>query len=445
MIPQVIHIGGEHTVTGSCHLLSCQDLNIMVDCGTAQGSATPLPIAEWPVKPAEINYLFVTHVHIDHIGRLPELISAGFQGEILCSLPSKALLRPMLEDSLRFEEYGKHQADSLLTSIAAMTRGFEYGRRFKLQNGVEFKLGRAGHILGSCFIHLFFPGTPSAMPGNSCYSIIFSGDLGSKNTPLLPDPDPPGNCDLLFLESTYGDRLHHDREQRLEKLGLVLRQALSDKGKVFIPAFALGRTQEILYEIARLKSKTNNSSGELANIPVFIDSPLGLKITAIYSSLSQFWDYEARRLLAAGDDPIDFANLYSSAGFQDHKKLLEIPGPAIIIAGSGMCTGGRILDHLAAGLSDPRNDLLFVGYQAKNTLGRALVDQSETNGHGSVTIDVRKIPVKAKIHVMPGYSAHADQLGLVEWVRSMPQPPNEIRLVHGEESARRELWKKLSS
>ena len=444
MIPQVIHIGGEHSVTGSCHLLRSQGLNIMVDCGSAQGSATVLPINQWPVKPAEIDYLFVTHVHIDHIGRLPELLTAGFHGEILCSHPSKALLRPMLEDSLRFEEYDKHQTDSLLASIERTSHGFDYGKRCKLKNGVEFTLGQAGHILGSCFIHLFFPGIPSAIPGNSCYSIIFSGDLGSKNTPLLPDPDAPESCDLLFLESTYGDRLHHDREHRLEKLSSVLRQALADKGKVFIPAFALGRTQELLYEIDRLKATDHSASGDLANIPVFIDSPLGLKITAIYSSLSRFWDNEAKKLLAAGDQPIDFANLYSSVSFHDHQKLLEIPGPAIIIAGSGMCTGGRILDHLSTGLSDPRNDILFVGYQAKNTIGRAIIDQSATNGKGSVTIAGRQITVKAKVHVMPGYSAHADQQGLVDWVKSMPQPPKEIRLVHGEEAAQRELWNKLA-
>lgn len=440
MIPQIVHIGGEHTVTGSCHLLSFQGLNIMIDCGASQGADALLPMHEWHVKPGQIDYLFLTHAHTDHIGRLPELIAEGFRGKILCTQPTRALLQPMLEDTLRFAQYEKEQAESLLKSIMAMSQGVEYSKRLSLKNRIEFKLGRAGHILGSCFIHLFFTGIPSAVPGNSCYSVIFSGDLGNKNTPLLHDPDTPESCDLLFLESTYGDKLHQDRDLRLKNLDLVLRQALADGGKVFIPAFALGRTQELLYEIDRLKAKNNN--GYLAKIPVFIDSPLGLKITEIYSSLSRFWDQESARLLAAGDDPVDFDNLYASAKAKDHRQLLDIPGPAIIIAGSGMCTGGRIIDHLASGLSDPRNDVLFVGYQAKKTLGRAIIDQSKANG--TVDISGRKILVKAKIHVMSGYSAHADQQGLVDWVRSMPRPPKEIRLIHGEEAARKALWDKLS-
>jgi len=202
----------------------------------------------------------------------------------------------------------------------------------------------------------------------------------------------------------------------LEKL---LHKALADKGIVYIPAFSLGRTQELIYELDRMGTK----------VPVFVDSPLGLKITKIYSDLEEFWDKEAKALKAKGDHPIDFKNLYAVEKYRDHKKLLNISGPAIIIAGSGMCTGGRILDHLECGLDDPKNDIFFVGYQAKGTPGRRMIE--------------KQTPVKAGIHTLTGYSAHADQSTLVNWVKSMPEPPGEIRLVHGEAKAREALSRAL--
>ena len=294
--------------------------------------------------------------------------------------------------------------------IDELSWGFELHQTFTLKPGITFKLANAGHILGSCFILFTFPddqGKP--------YRVLFSGDLGCTDTPILPDPDPPESCDLLILESTYGDRIHPSRKNRVESLRKLLQKALADKGIVYIPAFALGRTQELLYELDRIG----------LDVPVFVDSPLALKITDIYSNLASFWDKEAKALLAKGDHPFDFQGLYAVRKFQDHNKLLTINGPAIIIAGSGMCTGGRILDHLDQALQDPKNDIFFVGYQARGTLGRDLIEG--------------KIPAKATIHVLSGYSAHADQQMLVDWVRSMPQPPREIRLVHGDEGARKAL------
>jgi metallo-beta-lactamase family protein len=223
------------------------------------------------------------------------------------------------------------------------------------------------------------------------------------------------------MESTYGDRLHPSRKDRVEALRKVLDKALADRGIVYIPAFSLGRTQELLYELDRIGPK----------VPVFVDSPLGLKITRIYSSLKEFWDKEAGDLLEKGDHPFDFKGLYAVEKYQDHQKLLDIKGPAIVIAGSGMCTGGRIVDHLKYGLEDPANDICFVGYQAKGTPGRKMIE--------------RKTPVRAGIHTLTAYSAHADQRMLVDWVQSMPHPPKEIRLVHGEPEARRVLASALGS
>jgi len=237
----------------------------------------------------------------------------------------------------------------------------------ELKQGVRFSFHQAGHILGSAFLHLHSDDPP--------WSIVFSGDLGARNTPLLPDPEPPPACDLLVLEATYGDRLHESREHRLERLGKVLGRALVDGGKVFIPAFALGRTQELLYELDRLVTdlalrRTMPQLDRLRRIPVVVDSPLGLELTRITSSLSAYWDREARTLLQRGDHPLDFDGLYACGSHRDHLRLIERPGSAVIIAGSGMCTGGRIVDHLKAGLEEPKNDLLFVGYQAEGSPGR---------------------------------------------------------------------------
>lgn len=419
----LIHLGGETTVTGSSHLLILQNnLTIMVDCGSAMGHDKAVSFGDIPVKASDIDYLFITHAHIDHIGRIPALIEAGFNGEIICNHSTKALLGPMLDDGLSFSGRSEKEKQQLQQKIDELSWGFEYNDTFTLKKAVTFKLKNAGHILGSCFIQFEFPDNPKGR-----YSLIFSGDLGNINTPILPDPDTPDFCDYLVLESTYGNRNHPDRTHRAEHLGTLLNKALSDNGKVFIPAFALGRTQELIYEIDRLKAEGAIDT----DIPVFIDTPLGLEITNIYSTLKEFWDKEAKDLMRKGDHPMDFKNLYAVESHHHHKKLLDMPGPAIIIAGSGMLTGGRMVSHLEKSLDDPRNDVLFVGYQAQGTPGRTLVEQSQKK-NGQARFNGHTIPIKAGIHVLTGYSAHADQNGLVNFVESMPKKPGTIKLVHGE-------------
>ena len=412
---RISHLGAKDCVTGSCHLIetnpgSSESINILVDCGTAYGDDPELPFDQFPVHPDKIQYLFLTHAHIDHIGRVPDLIDAGFRGEIICTHATRELLLPMLRDAMSFSSRTDKDVHRLEILIDDLAWGFELHETFTLKQGITFRLSNAGHILGSCFILFHFPILQA-----SDYRVIFSGDLGCKDTPILPDPDPPDACDLLIMESTYGNRNHPDRKGRIEALRKLLGKALEDKGIIYIPAFSLGRTQELLYELDRIGPK----------VPVFVDSPLGLAITKIYSNLADFWDEEAKDLMEMGDHPFDFKGLYAVEKYQDHKNLLDIKGPAIIIAGSGMCTGGRIVDHLKYGLDDPANDIFFVGYQAKGTPGRKMIE--------------KKIPVKAGIHTLTAYSAHADQQMLVDWVRSMPVPPGEIRLVHGEDDARRAL------
>ena len=421
--PNIIHLGGEHAVTGSCHLLQANGLNILVDCGLAQGGDELIPFSDWPIRPSDVDYLFLTHAHIDHIGRVPELIERGFSGEIICSHATKALLMPMLQDAMGFSDMTERQTAKILKTIDDLSWGFEYRQTFSLKKGIKFRLGCAGHILGSCFIRFELP---------DGFTIVFSGDLGAKDTPILCDPDTSDPCDLLIMESTYGDRNHEGRKGRIEVLRKILGRALDDGGKVFIPAFSLGRTQELIYELDRIGTK----------VPVFIDSPLGLEITKIYSRLDAFWDKEAKDLKAKGDHPIDFKNLYSVERFRDHKKLMEMDGPAIIIAGSGMCTGGRIIEHLRKGIEDSRNDIFFVGYQAKGTAGRDILKYSKRPG-GYVKLDGERFDIEAKVYQLTGYSAHADQRGLVEWVASMPERPGRIKLVHGETEAQEALEKKI--
>lgn len=402
----------------------------MIDCGLAQGTDSTIPIKDWPITPEKLDFLFLTHAHLDHIGRLPELIQNRFKGEIITTHPTKALIKPMLKDAMNFSNFTKDEIAALEQTVDDLTWGFEYNQKFDLKNGIKFTLGRAGHIMGSCFIRLEMK-DPS-------WSIIFSGDIGGSDTPILNDPEIPEPADYLVLESTYGNRLHEDRTKRIKRLGELITHALSDKGKIFIPAFALGRTQELIYEMDRLFSDSKSAP------PVFIDTPLGIEITKIYSDLSEYWDKEAKQLLSDKDHPIDFDSLYSVKKHTDHLRLLDMPDSAIIIAGSGMCTGGRIMNHLKAGLEKPINDIFFVGYQAKGTPGRDIIKYSK-KPHGYVRIDGEKIKIKAKVHTLTGYSAHADQKGLLDWVNAISEKPKKIKLVHGEYKARKALEELLEN
>jgi metallo-beta-lactamase family protein len=413
---KITHIGAKNCVTGSCHLIQAAEVNLLVDCGIAQGHDSVLPFDQWPVPPAAVDYLFLTHAHIDHTGRVPDLIDAGFAGEILCTHATKALLSPMLRDAMSFSDRSDTAVRAMEARIDDLSWGFELYDTFTLKSNITFTLKNAGHILGSCFIQFSFPGGPGSAPTR----VTFSGDLGCRHTPILPDPDLPDSCDLLILESTYGDRNHENRADRQAALAKALDHALSDSGIVYIPAFALGRTQELTYELDRINP----------GVPVFIDSPLGVEITRLYQDMDDCWDKEAKTLKAAGDHPIRFKHLYAVERFKDHRRLLDLKGPAIIIAGSGMCTGGRIVNHLKHGLDDPKNDLFFVGYQAAGTPGRAILEG--------------RTPARAAIHGLSGYSAHADQQNLCDWVAAMPEPPGEIRLVHGEVAAKSALAKRLN-
>jgi metallo-beta-lactamase family protein len=462
---EILHHGAVDGVTGSCHELRLgEDYGVLVDCGLFQGAETSgegagaerLEIG-FPI--AHIKALVVTHVHIDHVGRIPYLLAAGFRGPIVCSHPSAHLLPLVLEDAVKLG-FSRDPAlvEAFMGQLKQQVLGLPYDHWFVLldeaaRDNVQATQGRqlrirlqpAGHILGSAYVEFDY-----ARRGERPHCIIFSGDLGAQHSPLLPEPKSPERCDTLVIESTYGDRRHPDRSQRRAQLRAVLERALQDRGVVLIPAFSIGRTQELIYELESLVTEIHESDSKgadaLRGLPVIVDSPLASRFTQSYRTLKPFWDAEALQVLQQGRDPLDFDQLLTVGGHQDHERMLrrlrETHEPCVVIAASGMCAGGRIVNYLKALLGDPRTDLVFVGYQARGTPGRAILDQREAP-EPSVVLDNERIPIRAKVHQLSGYSAHADREDLLAFVRGIPTPPSEIRIVHGEEEAKQSLTQAL--
>ncbi|WP_286250679.1 MBL fold metallo-hydrolase RNA specificity domain-containing protein [Marinobacter shengliensis] len=418
---------------------------ILIDCGLFQGqeesrgsSVADLAI-DFPID--HIRALVVTHVHIDHVGRIPYLLAAGFDGPIICSEPSAIMLPEILEDALKIG-FTRDRAliHRVLELIRARVVPLPYGRWHSVfeeeARSLKVRLQRAGHILGSAYVEC------DAVSGTAAERIVFSGDLGAPHSPLLPEPAPPERADRLVIESTYGDKNHEDREARRYRLKAVLEHALEDGGTVLIPAFSIGRTQELLYEIEGLIAEFG---GFWSNLEIVVDSPLAAEFTKIYRDLKPFWDEEARALVAAGRHPLSFEQLTVINSHEDHLNAVEYLArshrPCVVIAGSGMCAGGRVVNYLKAMLGDARNDVLFVGYQAAGTPGRNILTYGPRGGW--VELDGERYDIRAQVHTVGGYSAHAGQEDLLRFVEGIPQPPSEIRIVHGDEGAKRALQAKL--
>jgi metallo-beta-lactamase family protein len=438
---EIVHHGGYLGVTGSCHQLHLNSSeSILIDCGSFQGADArrrPSPEIDFPLD--GIAALLLTHVHIDHIGRIPYLIEAGFHKPIYCTPPTAKFLPVMLEDAIRLGiTRNKKVVANLLKSITDLIQPVSYGKWQRIPGNAEFRFSTAGHILGAAVIEV----------KNKESWICFSGDLGSRCTPILNPPVSPERADVLVMESTYGDRIHEGREDRMQRLETILLDTLENRGVTLIPAFSLGRTQELLYELNQVIEGIGKKHGHsaLSAYDIIVDSPLAIKLTDIYEQMEPYWGQEAREILTVDSQPFVFNNLIEidrageSAGNIEYLK--RSGKPAIIIAGSGMCAGGRIMDYLKAFLHRPNTDVVFVGYQAVGTTGRAIQDCQE--GKCSVRIDQKEYPVRAKTHTLSGYSAHADQLDLIKFVQGIPKPPKEIRLVHGEEHAKEALQKKLT-
>jgi len=478
------HHGATSGVTGSCHELSLKmgsdekrsrfssdpDLDfasksegahhgILIDCGLFQGQdegREDLTI-DFPID--HIRALVVTHVHIDHVGRIPYLLAAGFEGPIICSEPSAVMLPEILEDALKIGfTRDRHLIERVLGLIRERVVSVPYEEWHSVfdegECSLSVRLQRAGHILGSAYVEC------DARVGEIEERIVFSGDLGAPHSPLLPEPKSPERADRLVIESTYGDRDHEDRETRRDRLRAVLENALADGGTVLIPAFSIGRTQELLYEIEGIIAEASGevkmgSDGKRERFPsdpglgagpevdwehleIVVDSPLAANFTQIYRDLKPFWDAEAQELVRSGRHPLSFDQLTVIDSHEDHlnavEYLVKSHRPCVVLAGSGMCAGGRVVNYLKAMLGDKRNDVLFVGYQAAGTPGRDILSFGPKGGW--VELDGERYDIRARVHQVGGYSAHAGQSDLLRFVEGIPVAPREIRVVHGDSGAK---------
>ena len=448
--PQFQHHGGASGVTGSCHRwIAGPDTAVLVDCGLFQGQdAEHLDSLEQHQVRFDISpliALIVTHVHIDHIGRLPYLMAAGFKGPIICSQPSAKLLPLVIEDALKIGfTRDQHLIHRFLDTVEQQLHPLPYGQWHTLADTAErrlrVKLQRAGHILGSAYVELDFYDKTTGHNHRS----VFSGDLGAPYAPLLPAPRSPYKADTLIIESTYGNRQHESRRDRRFKLKSAIEHALENRGTVIVPAFSIGRTQELLYE---LESLIHEGGKNWQDTEIIVDSPLAARFTQIYRELKPFWDFEAQKRLKAGRHPLSFDNLYTVDSHEEHLQtvsyLAKTGRPAIVLAASGMAAGGRVVNYLKAMLHDPRHQVLFVGYQAAGTPGRAI--QTYGPDHGWVDLDGERYDIKAGVTTIGGYSAHADQKDLVNFVKRMRRWPREIRLIHGDPEARQALKQQLQT
>ena len=450
------HHGGVAGVTGSCHEL-CIDASsphsLLIDCGLFQGKdarrheegVDPL-IIDFDIT--SIEAVVLTHVHIDHVGRLPYLLGAGYKGPIIASKASAMLLPMVLEDALKVGfTRDKKVIQRFLDVIDKQLIGIDPEAWYPISDQATIRLQRAGHILGSCYVEVHVDETANADqpvdPNKEGERVVFSGDLGADDTPLLPEPVSPERADVLVLESTYGDRLHEDRAHRQAHLKAIIEHALKNDGTVIIPAFSIGRTQELLYEIEDLFQRYGDTE-PWNKLQIILDSPLAADYTRGYQQLKSLWDEEAKMRVSQGRHPLAFDQLMTIDSHKEHQKMVkflkETGQGAVVIAASGMCAGGRVVNYLKALLDDPRSDVIFVGYQAEGTPGRDLLRYGPKNnpheGPGWVRLDGQRYEIHAQIHEIDGYSAHADQKGLVNFVANIDPLPREVRLVHGDDEAK---------
>ncbi len=440
--------GAAQQVTGSCHLLEYQDKKILIDCGLYQGgrdmdeeNAEPFGF-----EPAEIDYLLLTHAHLDHCGRIPLLVKQGFQGEIISTAASCELARLVLLDAAHLQEeeahyksrkasrHGQKETIEPLYSVVDTLNSFGYFGRtacyrepLEILPGLQATFIDAGHILGSAAIVL--EATIQGLPRK----IIFSGDLGCHGRAIIRNPDTPPAADVVIMETTYGDRNHKTLAPTLEEFYHAINNTLKQGGNVIIPSFALERAQELLYYIREGMDK-----GLLPQyLPVFLDSPMAISATEIFRRHPECFDKNTGKIFKSGVDPLSFPGLRFSRETADSMALNNIAGGAVIIAGSGMCTGGRIRHHLKHNLWNQRNAVIFVGYAAQGTLARRIVDGAKT-----VKIFGEEIPVQASIYTIGGFSAHAGQHQLLEWHEKTGSPSITF-LVHGDKDVQPLLAKKL--
>lgn len=422
-------LGAIKCVTGAMTRVELGGKRLLIDCGVTQGREA----RDWvfPDAARDVDAVLLTHGHLDHIGALPHLLDGGFHKPIIATQPTIDIARISLEDTLSMQRASFRETKGLLEAFDRLAQAVPYDGAIST-HGLRLQFREAGHILGSASIDL----------ASSKSRVIVSGDLGRPRAPLLKDAftawPRDRAVDLVVMESTYGERDHeHGHDDIEKKLLTVVKETAARKGKVFIPAFAIGRTQVILFFLNELVE-----SGRLERVPVAIDTPMGLLVTGTYSKFQQLYDEEALHRIARGDAPLDFDDLYASRRGADSARLRDAPGPMIIIAGSGMLTGGRMVGHLAdGGLADERNTLLFAGHQGVGTPGRRIQDAAASGK--PVWLDGQEVPVRARIDTLRGLSAHADRKELAAWLSAIPEV-KRVALHHGEVSAQQALVRYLS-
>ena len=439
--------GATTGVTGSCHIIRTENHNVMLDCGQFQGGKAQdaMNREEFPFDPKEIEAVVLSHAHIDHCGRLPLLVKRGYDGPIYCTSATADLLKVMLEDSAYIHEKdaewdtkrslraGGEPVEPLYTiedadKALSLVRPVEYDQLIEINSDIRIVFNDAGHILGSAITEIW------VKENGEETKIVFSGDLGMMERPILKDPTIIKKADVVIMESTYGNRLHPDNAMDVKKLIDIIVKTTERGGSVVIPSFAVGRTQELLYELNKFYDEHTEYDDKLDKVNVYIDSPMATTATEVFRRNTQVFDEEAREYIVSGDDPLDFKNLHFTRSTDDSKSLNMNNVPKVIISASGMCEAGRIRHHLKHHLWDPKSSVVFVGYQAVGTLGRALLE-----GKKDISLFGEVIHVEAEIYNLEGFSGHADQKGLMAWISGFEQKPHQVFLVHGEEDSKEAL------
>ena len=421
--------GGALSVTGANYLIETERTKVLVDCGMVQGSRHALEenYKPFPYEPSKIDALFITHAHVDHTGRVPKLVKDGFTGPIYATEPTVDLANVMLVDSqglIESESKGERPPlynEKDVEKTAVQFKPVKYRQEIRVNDDIRVRLQDAGHILGSAIIELW------VRENGKETKFVFSGDLGNPPTPLLEPTEYIDEADYVVVETTYGDRLHEDKKQRKGLLENAVEDTITSGGTLMVPSFALERTQEILLELNELVE--NN---RIPEVPVFMDSPLAIRATEVYKKHTNYFNKEARALIESGDELFNFPNLKFTLSVPESKAINDVPPPKVIMAGSGMSTGGRILHHEMRDLPDPASTILFIGYQGAGTIGRRISDGAE-----SVKIYGTEVPVRCKVRSIGGYSAHADQDGLYGWIDNMRGGGKlkKVFCVQGEEEA----------
>ncbi len=439
--------GAATGVTGSCHLITSDTHKILLDCGQFQGGAEEEARNRdpFPFDPAGIDCVVVSHAHIDHIGRLPLLAKRGFKGPIYCTSSTADLMDVMLKDSAHIHEQetewynrkatraGRPLIEPLYTEddvveTLKLLKPVLYDTLVTLNDRMKVVFNDAGHILGSAITELW------TEENGITEKLVFSGDLGMKDRPILSDPTVIRKADHVIMETTYGNRIHETNSASLQRLLDIIVETTRRGGNVVIPSFAVGRTQELIFELNRIYDGDGKYRELLKDVHVFVDSPMAAEATEIFKNNAQAYDDDMKEFIMRGDHPLDFPNLHFTKTTEESKRINIDPNPKIIISASGMCNAGRIRHHLKHNLYNPNASIVFVGYQAEGTLGRILLDGAE-----EVKLFGETIAVKAKLYYLEGFSGHADRDGLYEWLTGFEEKPRNIFLVHGESEAKREF------